>query len=285
MRMRGMTAERMQANFLPPGMEPVFGQSFGEKYKPDFDLHLIKLVAMHFGTTATELGFPESGGLGSSGFHEGQEDINFRRGRIPDLKWFADLCTEISLSFLNMHPDLEFYFLGLDSEDEAAADALDNDRVASGRQTLNEARARLSQAPYNFPEADKPMLQTERGVVFLEGSSKLAPAGVLIEPPSDPSLDAQAQTGGKMQGTKPSPAAAKRNAAKDAELLAYRSFLAKGERKRPFRFEHWGEIELEDLAWLPDGTYEVAKAASSDPKAGGPARNWSLYTDENFGTL
>jgi hypothetical protein len=277
MRMAGMTAERMLAHFLPPGVEPKFGQNFAEKYKPDFDLHLIKLVAMHFGSTATELGFPESGGLGSSGFHEGQEDINFRRGRIPDLRWFSDLCTEISLSFMKMDSDLEFYFLGLDSEDEAAADAIDKDRVAGGRMTLNEARARVSQAPYPFPEADKPMLQTERGVVFLEGSSKLAPAGVLIEPPRDPA-EQQAQPGGKMQGTKPSPAAARRNAAKDAELVAYRSFLAKGERKRPFRFEQWGEIELEDLAWLPEGTYEVAKAGGTGPKVPGPVKNWSLYT-------
>jgi hypothetical protein len=113
--------------------------------------------------------------------------------------------------------------------------------------------------------------------VFLEGSSKLAPAGVLIEPPSDPT-EQQAQPGGKMQGTKPSPAAAKRNASKDAELVAYRSFLAKGERKRPFRFEQWDETELEDLAWLPEGSYEVAKAGGTGPKVPGPVKNWSLYT-------
>jgi hypothetical protein len=303
MRMSGMTAERMLANFLPPGLKPVQLQNFGEKYTANYDLHLIKLVAMHFNTTATELGFPETGGLGSQGFHEGQEDINFRRGRIPDLKWFADLCTEISLTYLRMHPDLEFYFLGLDSEDEAATDLLEQNRVASGRQTINEARARLGLNGFSFKEADMPMLQTARGVVFLDGASDMAPAGVLIEPASEINQISGPDEGAKAKPTSPtqrrplSSASAGGRASKDElehavaradaekEFKRYSKWLLSGAHKRAFKAEFITKELAEELGYEEDDfdpdLFEFAKASGAGPKADspGPARNWSLYTD------
>lgn len=269
-RLAGQTSERYRAPFLPPGMRAAAMAQVGERYKSDYDLHLIKLVAMHFGLTVTELGFTETGGLGSTGYHEGQEDINFRRGRLPDLKWFGELCTEISQSHLQMPPELEFAFLGLDDEDEAAADLLDHQRLADGRMTLNQAVTKLGLPPLPYKEANMSMIQTQRGVIFLQGASEQVPPGTMIEPASERD-DIDPATGKPTGNVKPggttAPKAAVKPTAKDAELAAYRKWLAKGERNRPFRFEHWDQAEAELALWTED----LNKAAKQAPKAGGPA--------------
>lgn len=247
-RYSGSTAERMRFPFLPPGLRPASMTQVPERYKADYDLHLVKLVAMHYGTTISELGFTETGGLGSAGFHEGQEDINWRRGRLPDLRWFADFCTTISRTHLGLPAELEFTFLGLDQEDEAAADALDQNRLESGRMTLNETRAKLGLPAYDFAEADMPMEMTARGVVFLQGASQTAPNGVLIEPASEPnSVMPPGGIGHPVGGSSPTArrpigpggGGVSKEAAAAAELLSFRRWAAKRpDPARPFRFEH-----------------------------------------------
>src|SRR5262249_2911751 len=150
----GNTQERFRIPVLPAGLEPYVPPGIPERYKSDYDLHLIKLVCMHFGLTVTELGFIDKGGLGAVGYHEGQEDVNFRRQRIPDIRWYSDLVTRLGVRHRGMSPDLEFTFLALDQEDETAEDEIWQNRVASGRATLNEDRARLKLAPYEFEEGD-----------------------------------------------------------------------------------------------------------------------------------
>src|SRR6476660_3445445 len=41
----GQTLNRMRYHLLPPGMEPMESKDHPEKFKPDYHLHLIKLVA------------------------------------------------------------------------------------------------------------------------------------------------------------------------------------------------------------------------------------------------
>jgi hypothetical protein len=297
-RFGGNTSERMRFPFLPPGLKAAAMTQPGERYRPDFDLHLVKLVAMHYMVTVAELGFTESGGLGSSGYHEGQEDINFRKGRLPDLRWFSDLVTEISRSYLKMPPELEFAFLGLDQEDEASADALDQNRTASGRLTLNEARAKQGQPAYGFKEADMPMLQTARGVVFLDGASEVAPPGVMIEPASESNeIEGQLST----SQSKPSSPTARRpinstggkpatkdvadELAEQMELRAYQRWLSKpGHKQRRFNCEHLTEDTFNQLAPnVNKDLIEFAKASDAAPKAPGPdgisILSWSPYTD------
>jgi hypothetical protein len=277
----------MRFPFLPPGLKPAVMAAVPERYRSEYDLWLTKLVAMHFMTTVSELGFNEPGGLGSTGFHEGQEDINFRKARLPDLRWFANFCTEISHTYLGLAPELEFTFLGLDQEDEAAADALDQNRLESGRMTLNECRAKLGLPPYEFDEADMPMEMTARGVVFLEGSAKAAPAGVLIEPASEKPGD---DTGGS-GATSPtqrrpiksgggSSTAAKALSEGDAamEVLAFRRWAAKprrfnggnGVNVRPFNFEHLTPELAKQLGvseLLDNPLADFSKAGGAAPKA------------------
>lgn len=291
-RFAGQTAERMRAAIPPPGYEPSFAPETAERYKADYDLHLIKLAAMHFGITASELGFQETGNLGSSGYHEGQEDILYRKVRLPDIRYAARLITKMARAYMNAPPELEFTFLGLEEEDESSSDKVDADRVASGRMTVNESRSRMNLPPFGFAEADEPMLQTQRGVVFLRDSSQVAPAGTLIEPASEqgqedkstqPGTPAQnaavtahepasqrAKTGNQgsstIQAVKPKAAAKK-------EIEAFGRWAAKrGNPDRRFEFEHL-TIELAaELApeLLSDNRAGFAKAGGAAPKASSP---------------
>ena len=180
-RLQGNTSERMKWPLLPPGVEPVQSVYPGEKYRTEYDLMIIKLVAGCFGVPITELGFVETGSLGAT-FHEGNEDILYRQTRKPDADWLGNIATKLARQHLGMPGDLKVQILGLESEDEAAADAVAQNQVNGGRLTINEDRARRGLPPYDFAEADMPMYMTQRGVVFLEGASETEPPGVLVTP-------------------------------------------------------------------------------------------------------
>ncbi|WP_020658387.1 phage minor head protein [Amycolatopsis benzoatilytica] len=279
----GDSAQRQHVNFLPPGIVPSReGGGVAERYKPDYDLHLIKLVASHFDTTLPELGFTETNGLGSSGFHEGQENVQDRKDQSL-IKWLKRLLTDVTRTQLGAPDELEFYFLGLDDEDEAAADDVEQGRLNGGVITLNERRDRLGLPRYEFDEADMPALFTQRGLVFLEGASSLEPAGTFITPPQAPpgspnpntaaiqadETGAAGDQDGDANPAEPEPAqqkpptnAAGTEAAKKAELAAYRKFAAKGTRAREFRWQHHTPAEVDAI-----------KAGGVDPK-GPVAKEW-----------
>lgn len=284
----GNTAERYRQRLLPPGIEPILMQVPGERYKPDYDLHLIRLVAMHFGINVTELGFIESGGLGSTGFHEGQEDVLFRRTRLPDMRWFSAYITMLGRTHRKMSPDLEFRFLGLEDEDEAAADAVSENRIRSGRRTINEDRALRGEPAYDFPEADMPMIQTARGVVFLKDASKVAPAGTMIEPaseqgPADANADGSTDKPVSPTQRRPVKPANGANKSAEDELRAYQRWVKKASGTRPFRFEHVTkgladalDLDLTNVEFAkeqvaPGGGGAVPKAASALAKLAGLA--------------
>jgi len=262
----GSTAARQRIRVLPPGVEPVEGQrGIEEKYKPDYDLHLLKLVVAHFDMSIAELGFTEAKGLGSSGYHEGQENVQQRKQTRPDLQWMAEIITDISRVHLAMPEELEFKWLGLDQEDESASDELNRQRVASAGMTLNEWRDQLGRPRYSFPEADMPMIVSSRGgIVYLDGASELEPAGVVIQPPTE-APDAQGAPGAapedpqaEADGGEKEPADIPDDdqEAKDAEKAAYRRWARKS-RARVFQWNHHTPAEVAELT----------KAGGGGPKA------------------
>ncbi len=304
--MSGKTGARHRIKVTPPGFRPEYAPSVDERYKPEYDLHLIKLVASHLGVTLAELGFTEAKGLGSTGYHEGSEDVQDRIGRRPDTEMIAEIVEDLSREFLDAPPELEFQFTGMESEDEAAADKVADDRVRGGRMTLNEDRRRQGLPLYNFAEADMPMLVTQRGVVFLEEASKRTPPGELLEPlqapkqvdnDGDGKADSKQNTGPAREGADKTPATtqsgkqtdtgadtAKAPAASSAipglapkqiaEVVAYRRWLAKRGDKpgRPFEF---GTLTYDQAqqAGLDPGLMLGSTAVFADlPKAS--ARHW-----------
>lgn len=277
----GNTAMRHRLRVLPPGVEPVEGQrGIEEKYKPDYDLHLLKLVVAHFDMSIAELGFTEAKGLGSSGYHEGQENVQERKQTRPDLQWMAGIITDISRVHLAMPEELEFKWLGLDQEDEAGADELNRSRVASAGMTLNEWRDVLGRPRYDFPEADMPMIVSTRGgIVYLDGASELEPAGVVIEPPQAPP-GAQGAPGGvpPAEGEpgdgeeRTSDDAPSEDDAKTTEKAAYANWLRKGARGRAFQWYHHTAVEAAQI----EGIF---KAGGADPKVRS-VREWPGWTKD-----
>jgi hypothetical protein len=231
----GKTSERMRHWLLPPGINPVEAKEIGEKYSPDYHLHLIKLVAMHLDTTIAELGFTEAKGLGSSGYHEGQADVSERKATNPTLRWFQAILTTISRTHLGMPLELEFRFLGLDPEDETAADEALERQLRSGQITWNEAREQGGRAPYSFPEADMPWVETsnQKGLVFADGSSVPDPVEELVPgvPPNPVEGTGQKEP---EKDTEQAP-----DEAVKAEVAAYRKWARNGHStRRPFLLKH-----------------------------------------------
>lgn len=275
----GNTAERLAYSLLPPGTKAVLPPEIAERYKAEFDLFMVKLIAGDFGLPASEVGFTEAGALGAS-FHEGEQDILERNVRRPDGDWIAKIATRLAVRQLGMPSVLKVQVLGLESEDEAAADAVAQNQVATGRSTLNEDRARRGKSPYQFAEADMPMIQLGRGVVFVENASKQAPPGELVAPAQAPPQagapeGADAGPGEEDEDKQPRPAA------KSAELAALRKWLARHpEPSRPFACKALTAADVPDLAADPrvllkdGGAGPKVLASSGTGLAGSGTRSW-----------
>lgn len=282
----GMTKQRQRWRVLPPGVEPVESRQVDERYKPDYDLHLLKLMVAHFDMTIAELGFTEARGLGSAGYHEGQENIQERKGTRPTLVWLEAVLTAIARRHLAMPAELAFTWMGLDDEDQAAAEDVNQKRFMSAAMTLNERRDDAGAPRYAFAEADMPMIVTQRGVIFLDGASALAPAGEMIQPPGSaqnpqpgsPGLGAVTTVPGESGGADASPEQSapptrqSDTSAKAAELAAYRRWSRKNQT-RPFTLEHLTRGDA--TAAGVDLDRVLFKAGEGDPKA--PAARWAAW--------
>lgn len=255
----GSTAARHRMRVLPPGMEPVTNPDVAERYKPEYDMFLIKQIASHFDVTIAELGFTETGGLGSTGWHEGQADVQQRKGTLPTLRWLQQFLTSASRTHLRMPAELEFRFLGLEEEDAAAADEVAGARVGEARMTLNEDRDRQGQPRYDFPEADMPFIRTGRGLVFLPGASKLTQPGEVVDQvagapvadkDSDGVLDAPhgPDTDTKKAGDDSEDDSGDRADQVKTELASYRRWARRNpDPRRPFEFATVTKADAPDL--------------------------------------
>lgn len=277
----GSLAARHRMRVMPPGFGVETETDVAERYKPEYDLFLVKQIAAHFDVTIAELGFTEQGGLGGAGWHEGQAEVQQRKGTLPTLRWLQQLLTSISRKHLRMPEELEFRFLGLEEEDAASADEVAAARVSNGRMTYNEDRDRLGMPRYDFPEADMPVVRTSRGLVFLSGASELAPAGENIGPVAGPAqqdkdadgvLDAPAGPDTDTDGTPADDAEdGDRAEAVKAELAAHKRWVRKNPQPtRPFTFKTVTKTDAPDLFGTPMVLF-AATGADAGPKAGSPA--------------
>lgn len=172
----GNNAARHRMKVGAPGWKIHQLTSADERYKPDFDLHLIKLVAGYFGVTATELGFSETTGLGSAGWQEGQAEVGGRVGLRPDVKALTGLINGVSRQFLNAPPEIEFSFIDPASENDKDSDSVADAQLKRAVITINDDRRRLKLPLFSFPEADMPMLVGvgTSGYVFVDGAKQAA---------------------------------------------------------------------------------------------------------------
>jgi SPP1 gp7 family putative phage head morphogenesis protein len=174
----GQTPTRHRAKFLFPGTEPVLLPSVDERYKSDYDLFLIKLVASHYGVSMTSLGFTESKGLGSAGMHEAQADSEEIASIDPDEDMIASLVNELSHLYVGCPPEVVFTYVSDEGDDTLQGEQAYQILLNSGQATINDGRRRLGQPIFNIPEADMPfILGGTNGVTFLEGSFASQQAG------------------------------------------------------------------------------------------------------------
>jgi SPP1 gp7 family putative phage head morphogenesis protein len=238
----GNTRQRHGTQITPPGFKPVPMPQADQMYKPDYDMFLIRILASHLGVTMPELNFTEPGGLGSTGYHEGQEDVQERVGTQPAIDFVQTIITDLGRTYQGAPMELEFRIFGLDSDDEAAADEVIDTKYKGGRMTLNETRDAQGRPRYNFAEADMPMLITPRGVVFLEGASETAPPGELVGPAQAPPNaevppeDELEPGSGDEPPAKPAPKPTPggQRAAKSVELDAYRNWKRRAKSGKTF---------------------------------------------------
>lgn len=255
----GDTARRHRIKMSYPGYQPLQMESVDERYKPDYDLHLIKWVASFFGVMLTELGFTEAKGLGNSGLHEGQAAAEDRVGLGPDVQMLSNLVDELGHSYQGAPPELEFKFIDESNEDEQEAEAAADGRLKRGSITLNEDRKRVGMAPYDFEEADKPFIMGTSGPIFLEGALARAEqaqndasaiAQAKANPPASPQAGDEPVDDEEVDDEDKGGFVSKSIM---GEVTAYRRWLRKNAGRTParsFRFEHATPVDLEDRSDL-----------------------------------
>jgi SPP1 gp7 family putative phage head morphogenesis protein len=263
----GSTSRRHRLRLFPDGFDPVQIEDAAERYKPDYDEFLVKLICAHMDVQPQEIGFTPRNGLGGAGHGESQEAITYRKALRPTAQWLVGIMNQISYAYLGMPRDLTFQFLGMESEDEDGADQTVDRQFRAGRVTLNETRDEAGLPRYDFAEADMPMIVSQRGVVFLENASTLFEPGEEITPAQAPPMTeppegADSNVGSTVPVAPQKKQAAPTEAAK-AELGAYRNWARK-DHARPFEFAELTKADAEtagvDLARV------VFKAGGAGPK-------------------
>lgn len=165
----GQTEARHRMRFLPPGTELATAEEWGNRYRPEFDEHLVKLLCAHFDVMPTEAGFPPSSGIGGKGHQEGEQDSTYRKEVRPTVTWMAGLINEFSRRYLGAPPELAFRFIGYEAEDRLAAEQIADSTTRGGRGTINEVRLSKGLPPFDIPEADEPFIVAGAGPQFLNG--------------------------------------------------------------------------------------------------------------------
>lgn len=268
-KLSGNTRERARVKVLPNGWKAMQMTSVDERYKPEYDLYLIKLLASYFGVTATRLGFGESNGLGGSGFHEGQMEVSGELGLRPDTEVLTAIINEASCKFLGMDPRIKGMFVDPAEANTAEQAAVIVGKVNSAQISINEARQTQGQSLLPFEEANMPfILGGPNGIIFLEGakaSIEAAEAQKQIQAETQAlgtagklSLDEKKLDDGKEARKEEhdfqreqTEAAAQQELKKAAEIDAFRRWRRKhgDSPRRPFLFKSvepddgWGELE------------------------------------------
>lgn len=258
----GGISQRHRMRLLPQGVSPIDTMDVSERYKPDYDEFLVKLVISHFNVDPMEIGFAPKGGLGGKGFSDGQQDTKYRQAIKPLNTFLSNIINQISRRYLGMPPELTHQFLGMEQEDEKSADEVAEARTSSGRSTFNEDRDRQGMPRYEGEWADKPFIVTAGGPVWLDDAyeesqkppepvpAPLAehaglPPGKQPPAPADPQAEGKKPDGGAgnipaddedEEDDEEAHAVAEKAV---GELVAFGRFLAKrGKLTRPFAFEH-----------------------------------------------
>lgn len=268
----GQTSARHRAKVAFPGMDPVLLPSVDERYKPDYDMFLLRMIATFYGVSMTSLGFQESKGLGSAGMHEAQADSEEIASINPDKTMITDLINVLSHDFLRIPAQVIGLYVEDEGDDTLEGEQANQILLATGQATLNDGRRRTGQPLYDMPEADEPFIVGgQNGIVFVRGllaaqdTQQKAALKALTAPTPSPAGQDQARPGGGQDQAQPDDPQdnpqpvdknfGSRDLVKVAELKAYRAWQKRGVRARSFE---WTAHSADEVA-------DIMKAAGSEP--------------------
>jgi hypothetical protein len=196
--LRGQNRERNNVKLLPAGFEPEQMQQEAEKYKTDWDEFLIKRLSAPFGVTPTALNVTPKSGLGGKNMSDGEAQSAEVVSQIPDLEFFQDVINSLNRRYLDGTVNVTCILSDNDSvKDELAQNQADQIAVNSGFITLNEQRDDAGRTPYEFPEADSPMIVSPSPAQFLQGMLALNEAGDPTGTKGEPSEQEEGSTEGE----------------------------------------------------------------------------------------
>ena len=275
-RMTGSTAERHRHKVLPRGFKPTFAPSVDERYKSDYDEHLLKQIASKFGVQPTQLGVVPRTGLGGRGQMQGEQDQAETMSQKPTEQWFIDVINSLGRRFLGQDRSITFVLNSAGNATQAVQQAQANQiSLTSGQKTLNTVQGELGQPLYDMPEADEPFIVAGNQVIFIKGlldengngqvSQAEAVANNVGQDPDDAGTQATGEVvpsgGGDVQDVQPAPDATKMA----GELARFQAFVAKRRKSGRWRDFHFEVLDEEQAKTL---NAEAAKAVEADhPKA------------------
>lgn len=170
-KLAGNTRARVRARVLPNGWKAMQMATTDERYKPEYDMYLIKLIASYFGVTATQLGFGETNGLGGAGFSDSQMAVTGELGLKPDTEVLTAIINRASCHFLGMDKRIVGMFVDPSEANGPEQAAVTRGKIESGQISINEGRQLDGQSLLPFEEANMPfILGGPQGIIFLEGA-------------------------------------------------------------------------------------------------------------------
>ena len=257
----GQTQQRKRARLLPKGLSPIVNEGYGEKFKDTLDDYLVTSICGHFGVQPSEIGFSPKGGLGGSGYSEGQSENAEALGIGPLANWISKQITNLSYTYLGMPRELEFKMLTSERRDTEENARKNQIEVTSAGKSVNERRSELGLPLLDTPQADMPILVSGSSVLLF------SPDGIInaTEVTSAPTLEGPDAT--PIEPTTPNTLEEKPSTevkpedGEATEVKAFMKWAAKGKRARLFEFKSLDPIVGDALNRCAfDGDLETARA-------------------------
>jgi len=272
----GDTNQRKRARLLPTGLEPVVNEGYGEKFKDTLDDYLITSICGHFGVQPSEIGFAPKGGLGGSGFQEGEAQSAEAIGIQPLANWYSKMLTNLSYTYLGMPRELEFKLMTSKRQDNESSARKAQIEITSAGKTINERRSELGLPLLDTPQADMPMLVAGSDIFLFSPDGIINAATVTSAPalegpnakPIAPGTSDEVLNGEPVQEQGVANVEAEEaedDADKDKEtadeVKAFMKWANKGKRARLFEFKSLDPIVGEALNRCAfDGDLDTARA-------------------------
>ncbi len=134
----GYTAARSRIKFMPASTGEKFIRFQDRDHNPAFDEFLVKVACACFAVPPSEIGFAQDVNRATA---KVQQDIAYRRGVRPLCNFFKDFFDEVLAFDLGL-PQLEWTWVGGESEDRLRQATIDEIHVRMGIKSVDEIRAR-----------------------------------------------------------------------------------------------------------------------------------------------